>query len=70
MPINSFGYQVMSLGEIHAALSDVVENLPELRDKPVWIDYRGAGVFMPVKTTQIRFNGKDGPRFFVLGEAG
>lgn len=36
MPIDSFGYQVMSLRELKAAIDAACEKTPKLLDQPVW----------------------------------
>ena len=38
MSIDSFGFQVMSLRELHAELGRQMEEKPELADRPVWVD--------------------------------
>lgn len=38
MSIDSFGYAVMSLRELHAELGRQIEEHPDLLDRPVWID--------------------------------
>lgn len=36
--VDSFGFEVMSLRQLHAELGRQLREKPELADKPVWID--------------------------------
>jgi len=38
MSIDSFGYEVMSLRELHKELGRQLREKPELADLPVWVD--------------------------------
>ena len=48
MSIDSFGYQVMSLDELIAALQAKREENPGLGNRPVWI-MNGVPLYYPVK---------------------
>lgn len=56
MPIESYGYQVLSLDEVIEALTDIRARWPHMATKPVWTDT--PGVFMPVKNVMLLPNSR------------
>lgn len=69
MPVNSFGFEVMSLAEIRDALTTIIEQNPEKADKPLWVG-NCPPLFWPIKNIELSRDNDGMPMTMAMVERG